>query len=395
MSGNTWNQPNEQHPELLSTISLNSFPGHVSSSRQAMLASQLGQFLVHDGTNQRVIQTGTEKEFGKATFSIKIPVDAEIIDIINRYEPGIGHDSINHNPETLIIYEDVETKQVGCLSIEQYCSKHQYFGFRYKATPALSQLRVGAFIKKDTILFDSPNIDSDGAYNFGIQANVCLMTHPATSEDGFLVSRQWLDKQKFRIYETRVVEWGSKNYALYIHGTEENPKTYPDIGEYIPSHGILMATRSYDPDNLAPVETSKIDIREIDHTFDEAVYVNGPGGKIIDIRVHHDLINTNTAEVHTNKQTQKYDKARRSYYQRIFNTYNRLHKKRGAALQLTPEFHRLVFETLGVVQESPNQKITKVFRQEPIDEYRVEFVIEYEITGDIGFKSTCLFGGTV
>lgn len=393
MDHKTWNQENEQHPELLSIISLNPFPGHDSSSRQAMVSSHLGQFLVTDASNQRTIQTGTEKEFGKYTFSVKMPVDAEIIDIINRYEPGIGYDSINQNPETLIIYEDVHTKEVGCLSMETFCSKHQYFGFKYKPTPALNKLRIGAYIPKGTVLLDSPNIDEDGNYNYGVQANVCLMTHPATSEDGIMVSRQFLDKMKFRVYETRVVEWGSKDFALNLYGDENNFKAYPDIGEYIADHGMLMALRSYDPDNLSPIGTSKFDARNIDHTFDEAVYVNGPGGKIIDVRVHHDLVNTNIAEVNTNKQTQKYDKQRRAYYQKIINTYNRLFRKRGQALQLTPEFHRLVFETIGVVNENVNQKITKVFRQEPIDEYRIEFVIEYEVTGDIGFKITDIHGG--
>lgn len=385
-------EPNELYPELMGVNGFNSFIGEDSASRAQMFSSHMAQFLVIKGSNQKVIQTGVEKEFGKYTFNVRMPVDGEILEIIERYPPTMGRDAIKENPQTIVIYENVHTKQIGMLSLTSYCSNHQYFGFQYQSAEGLKHLMPGAFIPKDTIFLDSPNIDKDGNYNYGIQANIAMMSHPATSEDGILISESFLPKLGFKIFETRVIEYGSKQFALNLYGDETRYKPFPDIGDYIASHGVVMALRDYEPGLLAPVEQSIKDCREIDYTFDTTVYANGPGGRVIDVRIHHDLYNSNFAEVNMDEQPQRYDEARRIFYNRIVTFYKKLHKKRGDALQLTPELHRLIVESLSVTTEQINQKVSKLYRQAPLDDYRIEIVIEYDITPGIGFKLTGTHG---
>jgi hypothetical protein len=48
-----------------------------------------------------------------------------------------------------------------------------------------------------------------------------------------------------------------------------------------------MALRKDNP-MLAPVKQNIYDLMEVDHIFDKSIYAAGPGGRIIDIRVHHD-----------------------------------------------------------------------------------------------------------
>lgn len=384
--------PNQLRADLLSVNGLNPWPGHDSSSRQQMMASHMGQKLVISGATERRCQTGMESEFGKYTFSVKMPVDGRIIKIIHRYRQTIGKDSIAMNPQIVVLYENEETKEIGMINIPKYCSYHQYFGFEYKTKDGYNKLVPGAYIAKDTIFMDSPAITDDGGYKYGAELNMAFMSHPSVSEDGIMISEEALEKLKFKVYETRVVEWGSKRFPLNIYGTVEDFKPFPEIGEYIRDDGVLMVLRSFDK-TLAPVEQSIYDLMEPDVIFDKAVYVAGPGGKIVDIKVHHEDIVQSPTPMGMEVQIQKYDKARKTFYNEIIDEWKRLKKARGTALVLTPELNRLIVEGLAVIDTGETQRINKLYRRNPIDDYRVEFTVEYEVKPTIGFKLTDLHGG--
>lgn len=403
--------PSELRRELLGVLGLNPFDAYDSSSRKQMFASHISQALVIEGSTERYIQTGMEREYGKYTFSVKMPVDAEIIRIIERYPRTIDAESIGHNPETLVIYEDVETKQVGCISLVDYFSHHQYFGFPYKRKPAVTKLRAGEFIKGGTILQDSPSVTDQGGYKYGRECNVAFMSHPAVAEDGFIVSRDLLKKFRFKTYETRVVEWGSKSYPLNLYGDENTYKPHPNIGDLIRADGVLMALRQHS-EPFAPVEMSSRRTRQIDPIYDTSYYAAGPGeimdngrvvsGRVIDIRVMHDPESTvPTTPVGMEAQTNRYNEARLQYYQEIYNVYQRLRRSRGNNLSITHEFDRLVVEAiavLGVIRPTASNKetperVNMQYRGIPLDDWRVEFVIEYTVEPTIGFKLTDTHGG--
>lgn len=380
--------PNQLHRDFLGVCGLNPWKGHNSSSREQMFSSHIGQTLVIKGSTERRCQTGMEREYGKYTFSVKMPVDGEIIRVIERYRTKIGQESIGMNPQTIAIYEDVNTKQIGMINLPNFCSYHQYFGFEYKAQKGLHEVRAGAFIPKDTVLLDSPSITENGGYKYGRECNVVYMSMPGVSEDGIIISKDVLADFGFKIYETRVCEWGSKRFALNLYGDLENYKPFPDIGERIRADGLLMCLRSYDKD-LAVVEQGIHDLREPNFFSDKLTYVNGEGGRIVDIRIFHDNV---TAISDMEMQPDKYDKARREFYQEIMFEYQRLKRERGEGLQLTEEFHRLIVEAYSVLDNDP-QRIIKLFRQAPLDDWRVEFTIEYDVVPTDGFKLTDTHGG--
>lgn len=382
-------QPNELHRDLMGVNGLNPWDGHDSSSRKQMFSSHIGQTLVIKGSTERYVQTGMEREYGRYTFSLKIPVDAEIIRVVERYPQKIGLDAIRMNPQSIIIYEDIHTKEVGMIDVRQFCSYHQYFGFEYNPQPAMSEIRAGAHLKGGTILMDSPSVKTNGGYAYGRQLNMAFMSIPGVSEDGIAICEDVLPHYRFDTYEHRVSEWGSKRFAINLYGDENNYKPFPDIGDVIRPDGLLMALRSYDRD-LAIVEQNVHSLQEPDFTFDKLIYAAGAGGRIVDIRVHHDPTNGYLGGM--DAQPEKYDKARREFHQQIATEYFRLKRERGDRLQLTPEFHRQVVESLSVIDNDP-QRIIKLYRQAPLDEWRVEFVIQYEVTPTIGFKLTDCHGG--
>lgn len=394
---NKENRPNQIHRELLGVCGLNPWAGHDSSVRVQMMASQIGQALVVGGATERRCQTGMEREYGKYTFSVKSPGDPgteggiTIIKVIQRYPHKIGYDSIKFNPQTVVIYEDVKTKEVGIINLPNYFSNHQYFGFEYKAKPSISDIKVGSFIPYGTTLLDSPSITDNGGYKYGVECNMAFMSHPAVSEDGVLISRDVLSKFNFKTFETRVVEWGSKRFPLNLYGDADTYKPFPDIGDVIRPDGILMGLRTYDKE-LAVVEQSVYDLMEPDLIFDKLTYAGGAGGRVIDIKVQRSSkYNPQIPGGSIDSQADKYEFARQQFYQSILAEYKRLKSNRGEGLRLTPEFHRLLVEAQAIIDNDP-QHLVKLYRKAPLDDYRIEFIIEYDITPVTGFKLTGMHG---
>lgn len=384
---------NELHAEMLGIQGLNAFSRHNSASRSYMFGSHISQRLVIEGAEEKRIQTGMEREFGKYTFNVKMPADGQIIKVIHRYPKGIDQDSLPYNPETLVIYENDETKEIDYISIPYYASYHQFFGYKYDIKEAASKLRPGAYIAKDTIFADSPGVAENSGYMFGTNMNVAFMSIPSVSEDGVLISRSALQKLKFKIYETRVVEFGAGQFPLNLYGTKDNYKPFPDIDSPIREDGILMMLRNYDND-LMPVEMSIFDTMEPDFTFDKGVYVRGGDGRIVDIKVVKNNNPVRQLPEAMAGQSERYAKALLKFHKEIVSTeqklrYERKQKFGEAKLKLSPRFHRLIVESLAMINSNETkhkQNLNLLYRKAPIDEYRIEFVVEYTLTPTIGYK---------
>lgn len=394
---------NELHPELLGLQSLNFAAANDSPSRAVMFGSHFSQHLVIDGSEDSRIQTGAEQEFGKYTFGIRMPEDGKIIAIIPRFPAGVGKDSIPYNPETIVIYEKENTGEIDCFSITDFASYHQYFGYKYKFKEAVNQLKPNAYIAKGTVFADSPAVSENTNYGYGINLNIALMSIPSVSEDGIMISRDVLDKMKFRIYERRSIEFGESTFPLNLYGSADEYKVFPDIGSYINENGALMMLRTYD-DDLMPVEMSVYDTREPDFMFDKGVYVRGGQGlhdslgkgKVVDVRViRNNSINRKLPPAMC-KQLDKYADAQLKFHEEIVKVSERIKYERSKkygdnAVKLSPKLHRLIVESLAILnQKHSNKKMTQtlnlIYRKNPVDEYRVDVTIEYEITPNIGFK---------
>lgn len=386
--------PNQIDRRLMGISAMNPWDGMDSAARKQMYAGHMGQMLVFQGATERFFQTGMEREYAKYTFNVKMPADGRVIKVIDLYTQNAGINSIAYNPQTVVIYEREDNNEIGYINLTGYCSQHQYFGFPYKRKSACSKLRAGANISEGEIFLDSPSVTDDGGYKYGIEIPIALMTVPAVSEDGIWIGQSWINKLKFNIYEVRTVEFGKHMIPLNIYGDDENYKIHPDIGEPVRPDGLLMCLRASDP-IMAIAEQSVKALQAPDFGFDKATY-SSSGGRVVNIRVHHDKNNTSgrTPEG-MDVQPEKYDAARRIFYQSIHDEYRRLHRERGDGLRITPHFSNLVIEAISVVgnnSQFPQNKINRLYRQAPLDDWHITFVIEYEITPSIGFKLTGCHG---
>lgn len=383
---------NELHPDLLGPNSLNPYHEHTSSSRGQMFTTHLGQRLVVEGATPRSIQTGTEREFGKYTFRVEMPCDGKILDIIPLYQQSVGANSINGNPETTVIFENIETKELDVLFLPEYFSMHTHFGFQYRKTSNLNKIHPGEIIPKGVVFLDSPAIKEDGDYAFGIQANVAYLTMPGVAEDGIIISKGFLKKLRFKVYERRNIQWGRDKTALNTYGTEADPRVFPDLGDPVRPDGIVAALRARDRPELAIVERSQRDMMEVNTTFDETIYAP-PGGRVVDIRVNHHLQDSNIAENHSDQQVLRYDESRRRYFKKLLDAYMGYRRLRGEGLQVSGPLSDLIEKAKLVCAQAEKDRVWLTHRKKPLDHYNVDITIEYVIEPTIGFKLTDCHGG--
>lgn len=389
----TYDDYNELDPRTQSVISLNPFPGSVSASRAQMLATQLGQKLTVSGACPRAIQTGTEMDYGKYTFRVEMPCDGVILKVIDRYPFTMGEGAIQHNPERIVIYEEVGTRRVGHLVLPYHHSYHQYFGFRYTRTEHYDKIAKDAYFKAGTVFLDSPAITDEKDYAYGVEANVAFYNDPATSEDGMKVSDEFMRKLSFNTYEVREIEWGNSFYALNMYPSRSGEYgCFPEVGAWVRDDGVVMALRPYDLPELAIVERSAQACTDYDAVFDRVIYAP-PGGRVVDVQVIHNLQNSNIAPKHADSQPQRYDRAYRTYCKELIDFYDGLCRQRGTKTpDITPQFHRLIADAEAVRVDEGRYRVEKIYHKIPMDIYRVRIVIEYEITPTRGFKATGCYG---
>lgn len=383
---------NEISPDLQAATGLSPWVIYNSSSRLQMVGSHVSQFLVVKGAEVRRNLTLAEREFGTATFKIKIPCNAEILEIIEKYPKQLGIGSVEFNPSTVIVYRDLDTGDLDCLTIPRYHSLHQHFGFPYKMKSAVNRLYKGATIAKDTVLADSPNIDDHGNYMMGIEANVAFMSIPGVIEDGVVISESLAEKLTTIGYEHRQATWGENSFPLNLYGTEDEYKPFPEIGQPIRDDGLLFALRRFDS-LLAPVEMSPKALMTPDYNFDRLVYAK-PNAKIIDISIRNASKSHGPATpTGMDTSVERYFKMELSYYDKIIETYQRLKKEYGLQVRLTPKFHALIVEAYMFKPSKEKQRSTQIYQRVPMDDWRVEVTFEYDILPTDGFKITDLHGG--
>ena len=387
---------NELRPEYASTPGINPLMTTISPSRLVMFCGHIGQALIIAGANANRLTSGAEREYGKFTFKIKAPCDMRVVKIIDRYPITIGSGAIRENPESLVIYESAETGEFGTIKLPKFKSCHQHFGFEYKYKPNYrSEIIVPeGDVGKGVVIADSPAITDQGDYNYGISVPTALMSTRSIIEDGVEVSDELLPLLKTKAYETHVVSFGKRGFPLNAYGTRDLYKICPDIGEYVADDGLLFAWRELIP-KLAAVQLSPRSLLKtgLDPVFDKKHYVR-PGAKVIDIKVYHEVRTTKSAiPTGTTVQLEKYRNAQQRYCETLISEYEALAKRYRHRLKITPEFEQQLVQAHAYSgKDSQNKRLQRTYRADPLDEWRVEVTIEYDLIPTIGFKLTGLFG---
>lgn len=392
-------QVNQMRPEVVGFHAWNPFLTNNSPSRSTMMSSHASQHLVIDGAELPYTLSGVEVEYSKYTTSDRVPFDARVFQAIDRYPKGVGQGSLGFNPETVVIIVNDETGEYDVVSVPYYKSYHQYFGYRNKLSDHLRNVSPGVKLGKDTVLGDTPG-NIGGFHTMTTNLNCMLASADIVAEDAVLINEDALPKLGYKVYERRSANIGVKKFPVNI-GTDENYKGFYDIGEYTEDDGALMWLREYAP-GLAPVTMSRSSTKQINYAFDEPIYARqGHRGRIVDIKVIGNADTISALPPQMAAQLEKYRQAYIRFNEELLDCERRIAREAYTRFgTATPNFSRQLKAMLVHARAICDHKrrshsekpLQGIMNKEPLDEYYIEFVVEYELRPTLGAKLTSLSG---
>ncbi len=359
-----------------------------------MLSAHASQCLPIKDCQPRRILTGIEREFGRATFEVAFPVDAEVVKVLHKYPPTIGAGGIKKNPTTTVVYMDARTKVFDVLEFDHYHCMHQHFGFDFVLTKDFKRLVPGARIEAGTVIGRSPTLDDQGNYRLGLNAKVVMMSIPGIIEDGVVVSESYCKRNTTTCIESRDASWGKSWFPLNLYGDDQHYRPFPDIGDRIRDDGLIFALRRIPMDDdiiIAPFEMSPAACREVDYFFDRTEYGH-PGATVIDITVRHEDKPMTATPEGMEEQAAKYYKAECLYQQGLLDCYKQLWDKHKEHLVIAPKFQAMLREARMYLPCQTRSKSTQMYQLQPLDDWRIDLTYRYDFVPDIGSKITGLHG---
>ena len=409
-------RPSELNRTLLGIAGLNGFFGQIAGSRAQMFTSHLGQRPVTKGATENFLTTGMDYRIVDYNFNVRMPADGRILRVFDRYHfNDIAHGGIQSrgegetlNPEKLAFYQNSDSGVVDIISLPNYMSFHPYFGFNLQENKrGMDQFSAGQEISKGTVFKDSPSANADGGNNYGTTLNMCAVNHPSVAEDGFMICEDVLDRFTYKVYERREIEWGKGSFPVAIYPADpSNPyKIFPEIGESIGPDGLLMVLRQFnDQDKTSGVlQRSMYDSRAVDYVFDTRVHAPA-GGRIVDIKV---ITNSGRSRAVSDfdRQIDKYVAETKRYYDEIVSYYNEL-VRTNSAIEISPALHTLLINAYTYlyndrkelkrpakgISAGKDPSLNLILRETPLDNVRIEFVIEYDKKPGMGAKFTDMTG---
>lgn len=361
---------------------------HDATPRMQMFCAHSTQRLVFDKMTPKNIINGTEQEFGKANFRIDVKEDCIVYAVVKQYHENLSADSIKDHQRTHIIVQYVNRDTPGhfdVITLENYFSMHQHFGFTYKDGKDLYKVAVGARLLKGDVLKQTPSTTDNGDYMFGRELKTVMMTHRSVAEDGIAICEDVLKDFAFSMFEERRVSWGKKTSPTNTYGTDNKIKIFPDIGERVRSDDILMSIRDID-DEVAIAMQNRKSIREIDHIFDESVYVVG-GGEVISI----DVTCNNESESRISdveSQLRKYYMQTTDMYKKLLAIDKRLRSEFEGSYKPSPQLNNLISEAYIGTNFNGTSKVSKLYRRAVMDDFTVRFIVKKKMIPTYGFKFT-------
>lgn len=393
-------QVNQLRPEVLGFHAINPGVASNSPSRSTMMSSHASQHLVTKGMDIPYTLSGTEVEYSKYTTSDRVKWDARVVQVIDRYPAGVGQDSLAFNPEKLVIVVNDQTGEYDVISVPYYKSYHQYFGYQNVLSDQLKAMPPGTYLAKDTVLGDTPGNIGD-FYTQTVNLNCMLASPDVVAEDSVMICEDVLHKFENRVYERRSASVGMRKFPVNAFGTKDQYKSFYEIGEYLKEDGAVMWLREYS-DGLSPVTMSASSTMRPNFAFDEAIYARqGMRGRIVDIKV---IGNSDTISALPPAMAEQFHKYRRAYTrfnEELLSCERRIYQESKQKFGTDePKFSGPLSEMLNHARavcdrskdRTEGKALQALLNKNPMDEFYIEFVIEYTLIPTVGGKVTSLSG---
>ena len=303
--------------------------------RQDMGGKSITSCQVVSGAEFPHMFTGYEQMVKKYIYdSSRRNHDVRILNVINKFNIRMDQQSFGNNPTRTVIYQDLDTREIGYFNINRYVMLSQ--GFGYLNEMHQYNLTKGTVLTPEDSLSASPSI-KDGLYCMGVNANVAFMTREATVEDAQIISKSFAKKLAPTAVEKVTLIYDLKKFPLNINGDDQVYKVIPDLGSKVRQDGIIAAFRRVS--ELSAISDLTPDrLRKCQYMFDDVIH-SLPDGHVVDIDVYMNPIPKSVRIPEgVYDQLFGYHETSMEYYQKIMDTWLE-NKNKG---DLTPKFSTLV-----------------------------------------------------
>lgn len=380
----------EMKLEFLSLNGINGLVNCTSAPRSVMDASHLAAHIPLLRPDERILKSGTDYEMGKYIDDVKAEENCVVKAVIPRYrEYGIA------SPEHIILTEFEKNGEIylDYIDVPTYKTNHSVFGYPLRATDKLESVSYNSTLSQGDILAKTDSYGPEGSYDFGLNANVALMSHPSVSDDGLVISESFAKRAQFTSISKKIININKNTIPLNLYGDDATFKFIPDIGQKVRGDGMLCATRQRN-DWFSVYDLHDRNLKEVDVTFDDPVYVN-MDSTVIDVKV----IKGSGKQEFSNRMAEQLDHYAgmlSNFHAKVIEAYERLMAEKKALygsideIRLTPKMHRFITDCYVKHQATGNRKYSLSYRKLPIDQYRIEITTMNVITPSLGFKITSL-----
>jgi hypothetical protein len=366
------------------------FAANVSSQRMNMFSSNIVQAMIINGREQPRISTGFESQFIDYTFNpTRRNQDIRVLAVIPKYQTNVGPYPIRDCHSYTVVYIGEDDHLVNYFNLETYTKGADGFGYT-NIVRNKHLLRSDIYVTKDTTFATSPAVDGN-KYMLGTNANVAYMSLPEVAEDAFIISQSLADRLESTAIQQTKIEIGPNAIPLNIHGSEDDYKIMPDIGETVREDGILCAVRTIS-DHSIITDTRPSALTTI-QMHDDVRYAK-PGAIILDIEVYINDSKKIKTPPYVFTQLKTYWNNILTYYQTLHNVYLKCSKEH---MDLSPDFKSLVSKTMEMltgygqkVQNIPKMGKNPLFviKREPIEFIYAVVTYQYPLKVTKGFKLT-------
>ena len=386
-------------------VAINNNAGSSSASRLSMGVNQVGQKLTQLYPEPRIVASPLDMSLGETTFSITAPVDLRILAVVEN-TTGTGTASRENAPmdssvpiEHMVIYEDIDTREIGAIEVPRFHSLDSRLGFTYIQ---MVNLAPGMVLNKGDVIASTPGATTP-EYRYTSTLNVCFCSDVATAEDAVLLNAETFgnsangDKMIYDAFVTFTIKVFENQSLLNYWGDEDRVQVVPLVGQKIPDNGILAVKREFTTDNFISQGTPT-QMRQIDHINDKVYQCSTDGeSEVVSVRVlRNDRVKPVNVDNAYEHQLNKLANDTASFADKIVSEYIRqraIAKQAGNPGEATPHFNSLL---LSYVTQFGNEKnrITPpklIDKKTDIAPYTIEITVRERRYPLMGAKLTDMY----
>ena len=350
-------------------------PNHDSAIRINMGINQAAASLYPENPTTKMLLSDWDFDIYDNVMKTEAEEDCVVLGVVNRNVGGV-------NIETVVLVYIPLTNTIDVIHLTGYVKNDTKFGFENKF-PNNGLLQKDVYIQKGTAFaIPKPMDEKIKVVQCGTDIDLTTLTITGVSEDAVVVSQSTVEKLKFPIWETYIIELNELSVPLKI-GTFSNGKNkyFPEVGE---KHGLyIFAQREYTSVERA-FDFTYNDISVIEKEFDNIVSGFQSGGTVVDIKVIKNKKASKSVIINSDiDQIERHAGYYTTYLENLVSNYNSAIKKYPQA-NVSYKLCNMIVEAKVCLsgEMDINYKKSDPFR------YRIEIVVKYVVKPNLGYKVT-------